>query len=73
MEDSNGQEADHVQGVRPMNKCFPADSSSGSNMFFRSTNLKADWLYTTAPADWIVARSKIRQAMLETFAGHESL
>ena len=56
-----------------MSKSFPADSSTGSNMFFRSTNLKPDWLYTTAPADWIVVRSKIRQAMLETFAGHESL
>jgi urate oxidase len=38
-----------------------------------STILKAEWLYTTAPADWIRARPKIRQALLQTFAGHQSL
>lgn len=38
-----------------------------------ATILKAEWLYTTAPANWVVARMKIRQALLETFAGHQSL
>jgi urate oxidase len=38
-----------------------------------ATILKADWLYTTAPADWTLARSQIRQTLLETFAGHQSL
>jgi urate oxidase len=56
-----------------MRKFFPTNSSYSSNMFFRSTILKADWLYTTAPGDWILARSKIRRMLLETFADHQSL
>jgi urate oxidase len=38
-----------------------------------ATILKADWLYATAPTDWNQARSRIRQTLLETFAGHDSL
>ena len=42
-------------------------------MFFRFTNLMVDSLYMTAPANWIPARPNTRPALLETFAGHESL
>jgi urate oxidase len=38
-----------------------------------ATILKAEWLYATAPPDWVLARMKIRQTLLETFAGHQSL
>ena len=38
-----------------------------------ATMLTADWLYIGDTADWNRARSIIRQALLETFAGHQSL
>jgi urate oxidase len=38
-----------------------------------ATILKAEWLYAADPPDWVLARMKIRQTLLETFAGHQSL
>lgn len=38
-----------------------------------ATMLEADWLYGSETVDWNVARAGIRQAMLETFAMHQSL
>jgi urate oxidase len=38
-----------------------------------ATLVKADWLYTNDATDWNKAHLRIRQALLETFAGHLSL
>jgi urate oxidase len=39
-----------------------------------ATMLKAEWLYGgVADLDWNDARGRIRRALLETFAGHQSL
>ena len=35
--------------------------------------LKAQWLYANAGVDWNEAHLKIRRALLETFAEHQSL
>jgi urate oxidase len=38
-----------------------------------ATMLKADWLYSADAGDWNVLHARIRQALLETFALHQSL
>jgi urate oxidase len=38
-----------------------------------ATMLKADWLYDPAATDWNLAHARVRQALLATFAGHQSL
>jgi urate oxidase len=38
-----------------------------------ATMLRADWLYTGAAPDWNLAHASIRQALLATFARHQSL
>src|SRR5439155_1608916 len=38
-----------------------------------ATDLTADWRYADAADDWDAAYQAIRRALLETFAGHQSL
>jgi urate oxidase len=38
-----------------------------------ATMLKADWLYTQEATDWNLAHVRIRRALVETFAVHQSL
>jgi urate oxidase len=38
-----------------------------------ATMLSADWLYSGVATDWNIAHASIRQALLATFAGHQSL